>query len=169
MVDARRSGRTARGASAKLASTSRARAHCVNFIHELQAYRSRMPGLEDLQRKPESWRCLSKYSHDQIRIRIKTASPEPPSPQSLVCKWGYFVASHDLRTSSPGPFSMTIPPLRGQSTYALDSELCPAWQWKRVESQTTLLYIVLHPPPLPSQHQLLPRGHLRVLRDYCSL
>ena len=40
MVDARRSGRTARGASAKLASTSRARAHCVNFIHELQAYRT---------------------------------------------------------------------------------------------------------------------------------
>ena len=40
MVDARRSGQTARGASAKLASTSRARAHCVNFIHELQAYRS---------------------------------------------------------------------------------------------------------------------------------
>ena len=39
MVDARRSGRAARGASAKLASTSRARAHCVNFIHELQAYR----------------------------------------------------------------------------------------------------------------------------------
>ena len=40
MVDARRSGRAAREASAKLASTSRARAHCVNFIHELQAYRN---------------------------------------------------------------------------------------------------------------------------------
>ena len=52
MVDARRSGRTARGASAKLASTSRARAHCVNFIHELQAYRTRGRSLKPPATQP---------------------------------------------------------------------------------------------------------------------